>query len=132
MRRVISLKKQIKIGADPFPPYQYYDASGSICGTDYEAIKAAGEKAGFNMEFVIDDWTLIERNFTDGALDAVFQLPKNPERERKFHFSKLLRDGATEVVTGQLSLQIGTIHDIEVHQYTLGVVDGVWNCKEIS
>jgi hypothetical protein len=37
----IKHSKQIKIGADPFPPYQYYDESGSIRETDYEEIKAA-------------------------------------------------------------------------------------------
>jgi ABC-type amino acid transport substrate-binding protein len=132
IRRMKNMKKQIKIGADPFPPYQYYDESGSVRGTDYEAVKAAGTKAGFDMEFVIDDWTLIERKFTDGALDAVFQLPKTPEREQKFHFSKLLRNGVTETVTGQPSLQIRTIHDIETHQYTLGVVDGVSYGAEVD
>ncbi|MDR2638381.1 MAG: transporter substrate-binding domain-containing protein [Helicobacteraceae bacterium] len=116
--------KSLKIGADPFPPYQYYD-NGVLRGSDYERVKSAGEKAGFDLEFFIDDWAAIERRFEQKTLDAVFQLPKTPEREQKYHFSKLLRTGATEVVAANGAIDIAGISDIQSKGYLLGVAEGV-------
>ncbi|MDR2151927.1 MAG: transporter substrate-binding domain-containing protein, partial [Helicobacteraceae bacterium] len=60
----------LKIGADPFPPYQYYDADRILRGLDYEKIKEAGAKAGFELEFIIEDWSLIEEKFSQKRLDG--------------------------------------------------------------
>ncbi|MDR1616242.1 MAG: transporter substrate-binding domain-containing protein, partial [Syntrophomonadaceae bacterium] len=119
------MKKHLIIGADPFPPYQYYDTNGILQGADYEKIKNAGIKAGFELEFLIEDWVLIEQKFSQKKLDAVFQLPKTPEREEKYLFSKLLRNGITEVVTGHTTLEIFSINEIEAPKYTLGIVEGI-------
>jgi polar amino acid transport system substrate-binding protein len=125
-------KKHLKIGADPFPPYQYHDSDGILRGIDYEKVKIAGEKAGFELEFLIDDWVLIEQKFSQKKLDAVFQLPKTPEREKQYIFSKLLRNGVTEVVSGHQTLEIFSINDIEKHKYTLGVVNGISYADEVK
>jgi polar amino acid transport system substrate-binding protein len=118
-------KRHLIIGADPFPPYQYYDANGVLQGMDYEKIKNAGIKAGFELEFLIEDWILIEQKFSQKKLDAIFQLPKTPEREKQYLFSKLLRNGTTEVITGHPTLEIYSLNDIEVQKYTFGVVEGI-------
>jgi polar amino acid transport system substrate-binding protein len=125
-------RKHLIIGADPFPPYQYYDSTGILRGTDYERIKIAGEKAGFELEFLIEDWMLIEQKFSQKKLDAVFQLPKTPEREGQYLFSKLLRNGITEVITGHPTLDILSINDIEKQKYTLGVVEGISYGEEVQ
>jgi ABC-type amino acid transport substrate-binding protein len=121
----IVIKRHLIIGADPFPPYQYYDENGILQGTDYERIKNAGIKVGFELEFVIEDWASVEQKFSENRLDAVFQLPKTPEREKQYLFSKLLRNGATEVVTGNPNIEITSINDIDAKKLTLGVVDGI-------
>jgi polar amino acid transport system substrate-binding protein len=118
-------KKHLIIGADPFPPYQYYDANGILQGTDYSRIKDAGANAGFELEFLIEDWVSIEQKFAQKKLDAVFQLPKTPEREKQYLFSKLLRNGVTEVVTGHPDIEISSVNDIEMKRYTLGIVEGI-------
>jgi polar amino acid transport system substrate-binding protein len=118
-------KRHLLIGADPFPPYQYFDSAGVIRGEDYEKVKDAGIKAGFELEFIIDDWALIEQTFSEKKLDAVFQLPKTPEREAKYLFSKLLRNGKTEIVTGHPDLEIVSVSEIDSKNHTIGLVAGI-------
>jgi ABC-type amino acid transport substrate-binding protein len=116
------LKKQIRIGADPFPPYQYYDRQGVLRGSDYEHVLSAGTTAGFEMEFEVDEWSLIEKKFFDKQLDAVFQVQKTPEREKRCIFSKLLRNAVTEIVTGKADLKAGLFSDLTQGGYRLGVI----------
>jgi hypothetical protein len=118
--------RRVKIGADPFPPYQYFDDQGVLRGEDYEKVKKAATEAGFEPEFILDDWAVIERNFNDNNLDAVFQLPVTPEREKKnYLFSKLLRNGKTEVATSLPDQGIKDLSGIDLEKYSLGLVEGV-------
>ncbi len=91
--------KILRIGADPFPPYQYIDENGEIYGSDYEVIKKTIDKMGYKAEFIIDDWSIIEKMFNEKILDIVFQVQKTPEREKKWYFSKKLRDAVTSIIT---------------------------------
>jgi ABC-type amino acid transport substrate-binding protein len=115
------MKTKLRIGADPFPPYQYYDEDGVLRGSDYETVRAAGEKAGFEMEFIIGEWSLIEKKMSAGELDAVFQVQKTPEREERFCFSKLLRKAVTEIITGDEVLALSSCAGIPAGGLTLGV-----------
>jgi polar amino acid transport system substrate-binding protein len=124
--------RRLKIGADPFPPYQYHDADGVLQGSDYQKIKDAGARAGFELDFIIKDWNLIEQEFSQKMLDGVFQLPKTPEREKQYLFSKLLRNGVTEVVTAHPGTGISSINDIGASGYKLGVVNGISYGAEVS
>jgi polar amino acid transport system substrate-binding protein len=116
------LKKRIRIGADPFPPYQYYDSHGELRGSDYEHVFSAGTRGGFEMEFEVDEWSLIEKKFFDQKLDAVFQVQKTPEREKRCLFSKLLRNAVTEVVTGKANIKAGSFSDLIKDGCRLGVI----------
>jgi ABC-type amino acid transport substrate-binding protein len=116
------LKKQIRIGADPFPPYQYYDDQGVPRGSDFDLVFSAGKAAGFEMEFELGEWSLIEKRFYDRQFDAVFQVQKTPEREKRCLFSKLLRNAATEVVTGKTDIKVGSFGELAGGDYRLGVI----------
>ena len=115
------MKHNLRIGADPFPPYQYYDAAGLLRGTDYETVRAAGEKAGFHMAFLLDEWGAVEQKMLAGELDAVFQVQKNPQRAARYCFSKLLRNAVTEVITADAGLSLAGYADIPGKGLTLGV-----------
>ncbi|GHV04320.1 hypothetical protein AGMMS50229_05450 [Campylobacterota bacterium] len=119
------MKQKLTIGADPFPPYQYIDSTGVLRGSDLLIVQTAGEKAGFEIELIIDDWAVVWKRFELGELDAVFQLPKTPEREKLYLFSKLLRNANTEVITGDPSIEISALSEIETHKYTLGLIEGI-------
>ena len=76
------MRKLITVGADPFPPYQYYDESGNLKGSDYDLVKKAFDLAGYNIKVVLDEWKKIEEDLINKVIDAAFQVQYTPERER--------------------------------------------------
>lgn len=125
-------KRVIKVGADPFPPYQYIDEYGRAAGSDYEEVSRIFQDAGYEIEVLIDDWSIVEEKFLSGELDALFQVQKNPEREEKFRFSSLLRNAVTEVITADKNLNLRTYQDIIDKGLKLGVLKGYAYGKEID
>lgn len=91
--------KTLLIGADPFPPYQYINEVGQVVGSDYETVKSIVDKMGYNANYIIEDWSIIERKFLDKEIDIVFQVQKTPEREKQYYFSNKLRDAVTSIIT---------------------------------
>ncbi|OZV12095.1 hypothetical protein CIW83_10715 [Tissierella sp. P1] len=116
------MKKIINIGADPFPPYQYYDKDGNLKGSDYENIKNKFENMGYEVNIVLDEWKIIEDNIVNKKLDAAFQVQYTRERESKYFFSNLFRNAITEVVTGNPEIKINSYKEIEENKLTLGVI----------
>ncbi|WP_406242722.1 substrate-binding periplasmic protein [Tissierella carlieri] len=116
------MKKIINIGADPFPPYQYYDEDGNLKGSDYENIKNKFENMGYEVNIVLDEWKIIEDNIVNKKLDAAFQVQYTKERESKYFFSNLFRNAITEVVTGNPEIKINSYKEIEENKLTLGVI----------
>lgn len=116
------MKKIINIGADPFPPYQYYDEDGNLKGSDYENIKNKFENMAYEVNIVLDEWKIIEDNIVNKKLDAAFQVQYTKERESKYFFSNLFRNAITEVVTGNPEIKINSYKEIEENKLTLGVI----------
>ena len=116
------MKKIINIGADPFPPYQYYDEDGNLKGSDYENIKNKFENMGYEVNIVLDEWKIIEDNVVNKKLDAAFQVQYTKERESKYFFFFLFRNAITEVFTGNPEIKINSYKEIEENKLTLGVI----------
>jgi ABC-type amino acid transport substrate-binding protein len=116
------MSKVLTVGADPFPPYQYYDNSGAVKGSDYDLVKRAFELAGYEIMVVLDDWKTIEESVINKNIDAAFQVQRTPEREKKYFFSDLLRNAVTEVVTGNKDLVINTFKEMEEKRTSIGVI----------
>ena len=114
---------KLKIGADPFPPYQYYDEKGRIAGTDYEAVAKALRSAGYEFEMILDEWSSIEKMISNYKLDAVFQVQLNRERSERYYFSDLLRSAVTQTLTGDKSLILNSCEDIKKKCLIAGVIE---------
>lgn len=125
-------KRVIKVGADPFPPYQYIDEDGRAAGSDYEEVSRIFQEAGYEIEVLIDEWNVVESKFLSGELDALFQVQKSPEREEKFRFSDLLRNAVTEVITADQELELKSYQEIADRELKLGVLKGYAYGKEID
>lgn len=123
---------RIKVGADPFPPYQYYLPDGSISGQDYEAVISLFQRVGLVADVVIKDWEVILSELDQGELDAAFQVQDTPDRKKRFYFSDLFRDAITEVVTSNPELKINRYGEIEELGLSLGVIEGYTNGAEID
>ncbi|MCL2619204.1 MAG: transporter substrate-binding domain-containing protein [Defluviitaleaceae bacterium] len=124
--------KVLKLGTDPFPPYQYYQADGTIAGLDYEFLKNVFAQMGYDIDVTIKDWPEIQPVYDAKGYDAAFQVSKTPEREKKFIFSDIFRYAVTEVVTGKDDLCIAALKDIVDRGLTLGVMAGYTNGDEID
>lgn len=122
----------IKIGADPFPPYQYYLPDGTIAGYDYERISMLFQRIGLTADVIIKDWEVVLSELEKGELEAAFQVQDTPERKQRFHFSKLFRNAVTEVVTSNPELKINDYGEIEKSGLRLGVIEGYTNGAEID
>lgn len=122
----------LHIGADPFPPYQYYDENGIVHGIDCDTVTAAFEKAGYKIDIELMDWGNVQKKFDEGEFQAVFQVQPNPERLGKYYFSDLLRNAATELVSSQIGLLLQDYQDISVQNLKLGVLQGYANGPEID
>ncbi|MEG2144001.1 MAG: transporter substrate-binding domain-containing protein, partial [Oscillospiraceae bacterium] len=77
-------------------------------------------------------WEQVEEMLKNGELDALFQVQKNPQRERQYFFSQLLRNAVTEIVSGSSHLKLESLGEIEKNPYTLGVLGGYAYSKEID
>ncbi len=126
------MQKKVIIGADPFPPYQWYNAEGKVEGLDYDVVTAAFEKAGYETEVILRDFPLIERDLQAGAIQAAFQVQLTPEREKIYQFSHLLREAVTELVTWQSDLEITEYQQIVTKALTLGVLEGYVYGRDID
>lgn len=116
------MKKSILVGADPFPPYQYYDDCGNIQGSDYERVQQAFHHAGYEIKVILDEWLKIEEALSNQKIDAAFQVQCTSERAKKYYFSNILRNAVTEVVTGHKNLDLKSYREISDQQLTVGVI----------
>jgi len=126
------LNKIIKIGADPFPPYQYFDKDGILRGSDYEMVKKTFDLMDMETEYVIKEWSEISTMMEEKELDAAFQVQATPERLKRFYFSGLFRNAVTEVITSNPNLELTNYAQIPEKGFTLGVIAGYTNGKEID
>lgn len=116
------MSKLIVVGADPFPPYQYYDEDGIIRGLDYERVKKAFENAGYKIKIFLDEWQKVEEAIINKKIDAAFQVQLTPEREKRYYFSGLLRNAITEVISGNKELGLKSYSEITEKKLSVGVI----------
>ncbi|MHC1719571.1 MAG: substrate-binding periplasmic protein [Clostridiaceae bacterium] len=126
------MDRLITVGADPFPPYQYYDDDGELKGSDYETVKESFKKAGYEIKVILGEWAGVESLLAEGKIDAAFQVQKNPEREKKYYFSELLRSATTEIVTGCKTLKLESLSKIEEKKLSVGVIANYSYGKDID
>jgi len=117
------MNKLLTVGADPFPPYQYYNENHNVKGSDYEIVKKIFNHAGYKIKVILNEWKKIEDLVINKKIDAAFQVQYTIEREKKYFFSDLFRNAVTEVVTGNKSLDLKFYFEIEEKKLSVGVIN---------
>jgi len=125
-------KRIVKVGADPFPPYQYIQEDGTPAGSDYESVKKLFAAMGCEIELTIKEWSEIQGMVDREELDAAFQVQETPERAKKYAFSSLFRNAETQVVSGNPELHIDSFSQIPTKNLTIGLIQGYVNGDEID
>jgi hypothetical protein len=117
------MMKNYLVGADPFPPYQFYNELGVLEGLDYKLVKEIINKMGATADFILDDWSIIEKKLLDKEIDIAFQVQKTPEREKIYYFSNLFRNAITTIIsTSNDDLQ--SIEEMKLLNTKLAVIRG--------
>ena len=124
--------KILKLGTDPFPPYQYYLEDGSIAGLDYDYVKKVFDQMGYGIDVTIKDWHEIQAVLDVKGYDAAFQVSKTPERELRYIFSEPFRYAVTELVTSRDDMKLDSLQQVIDQGLVIGVMAGYTNGDEID
>jgi hypothetical protein len=117
------MMKNYLVGADPFPPYQFYNELGVLEGLDYKLVKEIINKMGATADFILDDWSKIEKKLLDKKIDIAFQVQKTPEREKIYYFSNLFRNAITTIISNS-DEDLISIEEIKLLNKKLAVIKG--------
>jgi ABC-type amino acid transport substrate-binding protein len=115
--------KKYLVGADPFPPYQFYNEIGVLEGYDYRHVEEIITKMGAITEYILDDWSQIEKKLINKEIDIAFQVQKTPEREKLYYFSTLFRNAITTIISLK-NEDIKSVEDIVLFDKKLAVIKG--------
>ncbi|GGP15300.1 transporter substrate-binding domain-containing protein [Oceanobacillus neutriphilus] len=77
----------IKIGATPDGYPQYYVEDDEVKGFSADVLEALFHEAGYEVEWVITDWTGVLASLETGKIDTVAGFAQTPEREEKYIFT---------------------------------------------
>ncbi len=81
----------IKMGWDPWEPYQYLSPDNQVRGLEIELISAIAKQANCNVEFVQSDWMNLLKGIRDGSVDMLGGASKTAAREEFAMFSNPYR-----------------------------------------
>lgn len=115
--------KKYLVGADPFPPYQFYNEIGVLEGSDYRHVEEIITKTGAITEYILDDWSQIEKKLINKEIDIAFQVQKTPEREKLYYFSTLFRNAITTIIS-LTDEDIKSVEDMVLLDKKLAVIKG--------
>lgn len=125
-------KKIIRLGADPFAPYQYIDENGEVKGSDFDIVSEMFKEIGYEVTCEIGDWGPIYEKFLNKEIDAVFQVQKTAARQKEFALSSCFRVGVSEVVTASPDLKIENYGEFVERNIILGVSENYNYGNEID
>lgn len=113
----------IRIGADPFPPYQF-EKDGKLTGMDYETVTGAFFQAGLAVQVELDEWPRVEEKFEKGNLRCLFQVQPTETRMQKYLFSAKLRDAVTEIITADPGVDWKDFQELTDSGSLVGTIEG--------
>jgi polar amino acid transport system substrate-binding protein len=82
---------ELTVGWDPWEPYQYEDADGSVRGLDIEISALLASDAGCRLKYARGQWLELLEKLRDGKVDMLLAATLIPEREGYAWFSRPYR-----------------------------------------
>ncbi len=104
---------KLKMGWDPWEPYQYITPEGEVRGLEIDLLSALANKAGCSLTYVQDNWVNLLAGIRDGSIDMLGGATETAVRKKFAYFSDsyryesfllYVRAGETEKYAGK-SLQ---------------------------
>jgi polar amino acid transport system substrate-binding protein len=85
---------RLKLGWDPFEPYQYRNAAGSVEGLDIELTHAILSRAHCEVQYEEGRWVTLVQRLQRGDVDVLAGATRTPAREAYSLFSDPYRNAA--------------------------------------
>lgn len=126
---------ELRVGWDPWEPYQYADADGTVRGLDVEIANLLTEDAGCNTRYVRGEWGLLLSQLRSGEVDMLLAGTVLPERESYAYFSKPYREETFAVfVRGDSLDQLREMNIMEIAAagHKVGITEGYFYGEEIN
>ncbi|MBI2383509.1 MAG: amino acid ABC transporter substrate-binding protein [Gammaproteobacteria bacterium] len=82
---------KLTVGWDPWEPYQYEDADGTVRGMDIEIVELLAKDVGCEPRYLRGNWLEFLQKLKDGEVDVLLAGTVIPERERYAWFSQPYR-----------------------------------------
>lgn len=117
----------LSLGWEPYEPFQFKDAAGTVTGIDVEVFEAVAKEAGCTVAKKEVPWKRLQQDIENGRMDAAMGLQNTPEREAFGVFSPAYRrDGMVLWVRkGELDKVGGDgLSAIKGKPFKLGIVAG--------
>jgi polar amino acid transport system substrate-binding protein len=128
---------ELKIGWEPWAPYQFENAQKKLTGLDIELARAIAKQAGMKATFLKRPWKRQLNELQAGSLDALLGASKTPERQAYAYFSDPYRNESVNfyVTKGKLESMKGKLNslkDLINSNYKIGVVRGYYYGEEYA
>lgn len=82
---------ELKMGWEPWPPYQYVDEKGRHTGLDTDLVTAIAKESNCRLIFYKIEWKAHLNRLKTGSLDMATSASRTPERLKYAYFSKPYR-----------------------------------------
>lgn len=125
----------IKMGWDPWEPYQYLSPDNQVRGLEIELISAIAKQANCNVEFVQSDWMNLLKGIRDGSVDMLGGASKTAAREEFAMFSNPYRKESFVLYVRSEQLESYSGKNLETllkENFRLGVTEDYIYGEEIS
>jgi len=119
----------LKVGWDPWEPYQYEEASGAVSGMDVEIITLLAADAGCQPAFVRGSWQDLLAQVREGSVDVLMGATPTAERAAYARFSPPYRHESFALFTRAeeaAALAPKTLAQLAQTGRRIGVTDGYY------
>ena len=106
----------VRVGTEgTYPPFSYRDPStGDLTGYDIDVMRAVGDEAGFDVEFVTAPFDALFAALDAGRIDAIAnQVTINPERQANYLFTEPYTYSRGVIVTAAGTDDITSLEDLD-------------------
>ena len=106
----------VRVGTEgTYPPFSYRDPStGDLTGYDIDVMRAVGEEAGFDVQFVTAPFDALFAALDAGRIDAIAnQVTINPERQANYLFTEPYTYSRGVIVTATGTDDITSLKDLK-------------------
>lgn len=90
---------KLRVGWDPWEPYQYESADGSMQGLDVEIIRQIAVDAGCELDFIRGNWGELLGRLREGEIHVLMAATPTEERRAFAHFSPSYRSESFALYT---------------------------------